>query len=113
MTDSAMTQAEIGQRALRARRAFALANPDLLQAAVGLCRAGSLQGAAIRGGIRHALALFARSLEACGYDLDRHPSFNDYMRGLLCSEHLRKVLSSVAYLYPPKPLLGLEPGKSY
>ena len=67
------------------------------------------------GGPMHARALYDRSVEACiiHYPRVKHPPFDVYMRGLLRTEHLRKLFAPIAYLYPPKPLPGLEPGYSY
>jgi hypothetical protein len=59
-----------------------------------------------RGGMRHAVALYARSLEACRKP-DRHPNLDNYMCGLLCDAYLRKLFQKIAHLYAPKPLRGL------
>ena len=37
------------------------------------------------GGVKHLIAWFARSLEASDYDVLRHPSFDDYARGVMAS----------------------------
>jgi hypothetical protein len=64
------------------------------------------------GGMGHALALYARSLEACDHP-DRHPSFHRYMCGLLCDAHLSAAFAPIARLFQPQPLPGLTPGYSY
>jgi hypothetical protein len=70
-------------RTLRARDQFAHLNPDLppLPVTYDEREASKKSG----GTLVHALALFARSLESWNYNLDKHSSFDAYMRGLLCS----------------------------
>jgi hypothetical protein len=104
-------QTRDAKRALRARDQFARLNPGLPP--LPLNYAEREQSKRPGGTLAHALALFARSLESWDYDLDHHPSFDAYMRGLLCSPHLRSVFAGIADAYPPQPLVGLTPGQSY
>ena len=97
-------------RALRAQDQFACENPDLPPLPLSPADWGAAKGG--RDKLLHALALFTRSLATWDYDLDAHPSFSDYLRGLLCSPHMRMVLHPLADDYPPKPLAGLTSGKS-
>jgi hypothetical protein len=113
--DPIVWQIRDAARALRARDRFARENPELPP--LPLCpseweRPKSGQAAFH---IEHALGMFGRSLAShhCCFDLDRHPSFEAYMRGFLCSRRLREMFAPVAYLFPPKPLPGLVPGYSY
>jgi hypothetical protein len=38
------------------------------------------------GGLPHLLALYARSLAGCGYNYHKHPSFDEYVAGVMESE---------------------------
>jgi hypothetical protein len=62
----------------------------------------------------HLVADFARSLEANGWDINGHPSFEDFARGVLASEYSPDFTRTNAELlkrYPPKPLRGIGPGQ--
>lgn len=59
------------------------------------------------------LSLFARSLDANGFDLNKHPSFEQYAGGFLFLDTpYRKLLvsldSTILERYPPRPLPGLS-----
>src|SRR4051812_18939763 len=64
-------------------------------------------------GVERIVAWFARSLNENGYDVERHPSFNDYARGVLASAYAPPFITGAPGLltrYPPRPLVGLGPG---
>ena len=64
-------------------------------------------------GLAGIVGFFARSLSRQDYDVLKHPSFDDFARGLMASntnawgiekdEHLKK-------RFPPRPLKGMSPG---
>lgn len=65
------------------------------------------------GGLPHIVAWYARSLEALRYDLDEHPSFEDYARGVMASRFTAPFVKNDTELlkrYPPTPLAGLGAG---
>jgi hypothetical protein len=68
--------------ALQARARFATLHPDL--PTLPLC--WDDRERMKRGDIGHLVAWFARSLAGCGYDLDGHPSFDDYVRNDVLSD---------------------------
>jgi hypothetical protein len=110
--DPIVWQIRDAARALRARDRFAREHPDLPPLPLRYGERESAKSGPTAGGIEHALAVFGRSIED-DYDLDRHVSFDDYMRGFLCSPRVRKFFAPVADRFPPKPLPGLVPGHSY
>lgn len=62
--------------------------------------------------LNHIVALYARSLESCGYNLSLHPSFRDYVSGVLAEPWLSELLSA---MYPgqvapfqPNALPGID-----
>ena len=113
--DPIVWQIRDAARALRARDRFARENPDLPPLPLQPSEWESAKVAPRAFHIEHALGMFGRSLAGhpFPYDLDRHPSFEDYMCGFLCSRRLREMFAPVAHLFPPKPLPGLVPGFSY
>jgi hypothetical protein len=66
-------------------------------------------------GLAGIVGFFARSLSRQGYDVRKHPSFDDFARGLMAramdnglwdlekDEHLKR-------RFPPRPLAGMTPG---
>jgi hypothetical protein len=66
------------------------------------------------GGLSTIVALYARSLENLRYDLEEHPSFVDYARGVMASElnvHPgMKEDEGLRRRFPPRSLRGLGPG---
>jgi hypothetical protein len=106
-------QIEAAAVALRARDRFAREHPSLPLLPLNYADRERAKRGPDNFRIEHALAHFARSLEAHQYDLDRHPSFEVYMRGLLCCQRLREMYTLIAHLFPPHPLPGLVPDQSY
>jgi hypothetical protein len=65
------------------------------------------------GGLDHIVAWFARSLETSNYDVDLHPSFDDYARGVLASEYAPDFIKHdpiLLHRFPPHALDQLGPG---
>jgi hypothetical protein len=63
------------------------------------------------GGIGHIVAWYARSLAEQGYDVEKHPSFDDYASGVMASEHAPWFIMDDKRLrkrFPPRPLDGLD-----
>lgn len=62
--------------------------------------------------LHHIVALYARSLEYCGYDLSSHPPFPDYISGVLSEQSLSKRLSAMysgqTVPFQPNALPGLD-----
>ena len=97
-------------RALIAREWFRLTAPKdapRLPLSYGECEALK------SGGLTHIVAWFAQSLEACDYDFTRHPSFEDYARGVLASPLAPDFIKQDQRLlqrFPPRQLHGLGSG---
>ena len=102
-------------KALRARDQFGRLHPDLRPLPLGPREYESHKDSPFSGGVDHALSMFGRSLAGypCFYDDELHPSFDDYVRGFLCSLRLREMFSRIADQFPPKALPGLVPGYSH
>jgi hypothetical protein len=64
------------------------------------------------GGLPHMVAWYARSLEGRDYDLDEHPSFDDYACGVMASDFAPDFIKTeeLQRRFPPRPLTGLGPG---
>jgi hypothetical protein len=65
------------------------------------------------GGLGYIVAEFAASLERNNYDWTRHPSFDDYARGVMASPYTADYVVTDAKLirrYPPQALPGLGRG---
>ena len=67
-----------------------------------------------QGWLAKIVSLYARSLESQEYDLQEHPSFTDYARGVMASEHNgfseMKEDKELRKRFPPCLLKGLGPG---
>ena len=99
-----------GRKALTARKWFADNGPsDLQPLPLGYNERERLK----HGGADHILAWYARSLEACDYDVRQHPSFDDYARGVMASDEAADIVGNDATLqkrFPPRELAGMGPG---
>jgi hypothetical protein len=65
------------------------------------------------GGILHIYALYARSLACRDFNVQEHPSFDDYARGVMASEYTLASITQDEALkkrFPPQKLAGLGPG---
>lgn len=66
-----------------------------------------------QGGLSHLVAWFAESLERMNYDMDAHPSFDEYARGVMASPRAPDFIKQDQELkqrFPPKPLNHLGAG---
>jgi len=65
----------------------------------------------MQGPVGYITACYATSLKACGYSPFRHPSPDDYVRGLMaCSAVPEQVRNDPEMLrrFPPRKLEGLD-----
>ena len=70
------------------------------------------------GGLTAVVGFYARSLSREGYgrrsyDVDNHPSFHDFARGLMATDTGLWGIEKDAELslrFPPRPLVGMTPG---
>jgi hypothetical protein len=103
-------QKRAARRALAAREWFAkVGPPDAPPFPLSYCEREDLK----RGGLPHILAWYARSLEARKYDVETHPTFDDYARGVLASPYAPPFITQDQQLrkrFPPTPLHGLGSG---
>lgn len=100
------------RRATPAREHFALNGPpDAPPLPIGYNEREHTKGLGWLGKI---VGLYARSLEGRKYDLQEHPSFDDYARGVMASEHNgfteMKEDERLKKRFPPRQLKGLGPG---
>jgi hypothetical protein len=64
------------------------------------------------GGFLHIVAWYARSLAMQDFDVTKHPSFDDYARGVMASEHAPYFIKddeAMRKRFPPRELKGLGP----
>ena len=113
--DPIVWQIRDAAKALRVRARFAHKHPDLRPLPLSPREYEDHKAPPSAGGIDHALSMFGRSLAGypCFYDIDLHPSFDDYVRGFLCSLRLREMFGRITDQFPPKALPGLVPGYSH
>jgi hypothetical protein len=65
-----------------------------------------------RGAFRGIIARFALSLRSLHWYFTRHPSFEDFARGVLASKKAPQFIladKALRLRYPPRPLAGLSP----
>ena len=103
----------LGRRALLARECFAVNGPpDAPPLPLSYDEREDLK----IGGLPTIVALYARSLEGRDYDLEEHPSFDDYAAGVLASDQLSypgariQEDEELQRRFPPRTLSGLGPG---
>jgi hypothetical protein len=109
--DPIAPQKQMARQALLARERFAEhAPPDAPPLPLS---SGEIEDLRYKGNaLWHIIAQFACSLRSLGWDYTRHPSFEDFVRGVLASKKAPKfVLADEALRrrYPPRPLAGLGP----
>ncbi len=66
-----------------------------------------------RDPLGHLVVDFARSLEINGWEINNHPSFDDFARGVMASEdspEFTRKNEALLKRYPPRPLAGIGPG---
>jgi hypothetical protein len=102
----------LGRRARMAREHFASnAPPDAQPLPLGYDERERRK----IGGLSTIVALYARSLACQGYDLDEHPSFQDYVCGVMASEFIGgydrlQKNEGLRNRFPPRLLPGIGPG---
>jgi hypothetical protein len=103
-------QKEIAVRAVLARQWFATHGPrDLQPLPLGYDERESLK----HGGADHIESWYARSLDGREYDINEHPSFDDYACGVMASQHTPEFIKDDPALqrrFPPRRLNGLTSG---
>ena len=108
--DSIESMIELAVRALGARESFAHNGPpdaQPLPLSHDECEKMKV------GGVKHVAAWYSRSLYCRDYDTEKHPSFDDYARGVMASDRAPDFIKNDKQLrkrYPPKKLIGLGPG---
>jgi len=59
-------------------------------------------------GLKGVVGLYARSLSRQGYDIRKHPSFDDFARGLMAIDNWRiEKDETLKKRFPPRPLAGM------
>jgi hypothetical protein len=112
-------QKEKARRALLAREHFRLNGPpDAPPLPLSHTEREDLKGRSL---LPHIVAWYARSLEARGYDVEEHPSFADYVSGVLWEAELPgglvtlspdcpDELGELKKRFPPRMLKGMSNG---
>jgi hypothetical protein len=100
------------EKAMLAREHFARNGPsDAPPLPIGYDEREAIKG---KGRMSTLVALYARSLETRDYDMEEHPSFEDYVRGVMASnKHGWSDIREDEQLtrrFPPRPLKGMGPG---
>jgi hypothetical protein len=110
--DPIIVQKNRARRALVAREWFYIHGP---KDAPPLPLSGSEQAALrYRDPLGHLVVDFARSLEENGWEINNHPSFEDFARGVLASAHspdFTRKNEALLKRYPPRPLSGIRRGQ--
>jgi hypothetical protein len=100
-----------GRRARMAREHFAANGPpDAQPLPLGYAERERMK----IGGLSTIVALYARSLACQGYNLEEHPSFQDYACGIMASEFIggydrMQKNEGLRNRFPPRLLPGLGP----
>jgi hypothetical protein len=108
--DPIKPQKDAACRALVARAWFNWDTPGMPQLPLSYEEREDLKG---HGGVDYIISVYARSLDARGYDIGRHPSFERYACGVMASPYAPDFIKQDQQLlkqYPPRPLRGLGPG---
>jgi hypothetical protein len=96
-------------KAQAAREWFAVHGPaDVQPLPLGYWERECCQG---RSGAHHILKWYARSLASNDYDVDKHPSFDDFARGVMASDGSPSFIKDDPELqkrFLPRPLNGLD-----
>jgi len=83
---------------------------DLQPLPLGWEERDEMQG---RGPVGHMLKWYARSLEARDYDIVEHPSFRDFVCGIMTDFEGFPEFEELRDRFPPRALPGLDPKVSY
>jgi hypothetical protein len=99
-----------GRRAIAARNWFERNGPpDARPLPLGYDEREALK----HGGVDHIVAWYATSLACRDYAVEKHPSFDDYARGVMASDFAPEFITQDEELrkrFPPRLLKGLGPG---
>jgi hypothetical protein len=99
-----------GRRAIAARNWFERnAPPDARPLPLGYEEREALK----HGGVDHIVAWYACSLACRDYAVEKHPSFDEYARGVMASDETPDFIKKDEELlrrFPPCPLIGMAPG---
>lgn len=109
--DSITPQKRMACRALSAREWFSVHSPD--DAPMLPLSDTELEELKYTDPLSHIVSCFAYSLRARDWDFNSHPSFEDFTRGALASDHAPDFVREDEELrkrYPPRHLRGLGPG---
>jgi hypothetical protein len=108
--DPVRPQKDAACRVLVARAEFAYWNPGLPPFPLSVLERAELKR---RMGVDYLVAQYAVSLEGQRYDTVRHPSFEQYARGVMACPLAPDFITKDPQLlkrFPPSPLQGLGPG---
>jgi len=118
--DPIAEQIEAARRPLRAREWFRVHGPkDAQPFPVSYDEREALKGLGL---LPHILAWYARSMEGQDYDVNKHPSFADYVSGVLWERALpvggfvclpnypSEQMDELKKRFPPRMLKGMSPG---
>lgn len=108
--DAIKVQKEDASRALVARHRFAQEGPSH---APPLPTTRGERESLKTGGLSHLVAWYAESLMRMDYDMDAHPSFDEYVCGVMASPYAPDSVKQDRELkqsFPPKVLDHLGPG---
>lgn len=108
--DAEKLQKDDAYRALVAQQRFAVEGPSDVPP---LPTTRGARESLKKGGLSHLVAWFAESLQRMDYDMDAHPSFDDYARGVMASPYAPDFLKHDQELrrrFPPNPLAHLGSG---
>jgi hypothetical protein len=107
-------QKKLARRMLAARKWFFLHGPkDAPPLPLSPCEQAELK---YRDPLGHLVVDFACSLESNGWDVNGHPSFEDFARGVLASDYAPKFTrlnEALRKRYPPRQLQYITPGVTW
>jgi hypothetical protein len=107
--DPLAPQKRIACAALMAREWFAREGPREVQPLP--IHNDDIQRMKSGGGFRHMFGYYAQSVCCFGYAVEKHPSFDDYARGVMASPGAPDFFKENEWLrkrFPPRPLSGLN-----
>ena len=114
--DPIAPQKRMARRAIRAREWFAIYGPQDAQPLPLSCEDIEDRKYAWESNqpsLSYIVSCFAYSLQLHDYEVNSHPSFEDFACGVTASEHAPDLVREDEVLrkrYPPRRLRGLDPG---
>lgn len=109
--DPVEPQKEIARRALAAQAWFAVNGPP--DAPLLPLSHEDMEAYRNARGLKGVVGFYARSLSRMDYDVHKHPSFDEFARGLMAINTGLWGIEKDAQLrmcFPPRPLAGMTPG---